>query len=189
MSKNFEVNTKMDFMTYIQTVDKIVSEYFDINGEYCPHIGRAYVMQLFYKQCVNSEELEAKIGDNMNEIEMITILSTNEKFMDRFNKALSPICDYALDFTNAYNDAMEIVEDRKSSAGRIVDMLKSVLDDLIGETALVMTEDNLAAIRAIAENLTGGKSTAEAIVENYAKSDAFKKIVNMKAPATETTEK
>lgn len=174
MSKDFEVNTKLDFLTYVQVVNNIVSEYFDEDGEYTPHIGIAYVMKLFYEKCVHSDKLSEKITDGMSEIAIVNILSEDDDFMDAFNKALS-CTTFRMDFANAYSNAMSIVCDKKSSMSRTNDMIERVLNQLVESVTSALSEENLNAVKEITKNLTGGQSTVEAIVNEYVNSGLHKK--------------
>lgn len=163
MGKAFEVNTKLDFLTYVKVVNDIVAEFFNDEGEYCPHIGRAYVMQLFYKLCVISEELNEKI-ENIDDVNAVNILASHRDFLNAFNYRLSP-SGYGFDFANAYNDAMEIVEDRKNSISRITKVLENAVSNVMEQIEPAMKEDVLAAIMTISQNMTGGKSAMQAIAD------------------------
>lgn len=184
MKNYFEVNTKMDFLTYVQMVEDIVSEYFDADGIFSPHIGRAYVMKAFYDQCVKSSELEVMIGDAANTIDVVNILASHSTFMREFAQIMSTN-EFAFDFANAYKDAMAVIEDKKSSVSRLVNVCEKAIEELMEKVMPALTNENLAAVRAITENMTGGKTTAEAIVDEYIKSERLKTIVNMKDNASE----
>lgn len=164
MGNDFIVNTNMDFLSYVKLVEAIASEYFDEHGAYCPHIGRGYVMMQFYACCVKSDELEKEISEAVDEIAKINILSSNDKFMRAFNNGLYSN-DYGFNFQNAYVDAMDIVNDKKTSISRMTNTVSNFLMTIADKMDSVLTEDVLAGIKAISENYADGDSIVEQFVQ------------------------
>ena len=164
--RDFNVFAKMDFLTYVKLVDDIVNEFFDDNGGYFPHIAEAYVMRKFYDYCVECADLDDKINLAESDIDVINTLSHDELFMSEFNKAIN-VTAFDFDFGNAYNDALKIIEDKRSSAKRIVEMLTKSMNDIIDSIAPMMTDEVVEAAKAITKNLTDGKPLSKAIVEDY----------------------
>lgn len=167
MKKNFVVNADLDFMTYIRTVEKIVNEHFDDEGSYVPHIGKGFVMTLFYDTCVKCEHLANKLLNCKTEVDFVDVLANDSQFMSAFNEYLYPFPnDYKLNFANAYSDAMDMIEDKRSSASRMTSMIESILNGFTDRVAPALTKENLDAVKQITTNMTGGESTATALVRN-----------------------
>lgn len=187
MKNNMIVNTKMDVMTYIQTVNNLASEYFYSNGEFAPHVGMINAMKMFYDTCVTSDSLATRITDGMDEISIVNVLAADEDFIYEFNRAL--FADHhCLDFANAYRDAMDIVETRKSSFCSVTDIVKNMLDEIVKKITPALSEENFKALTVIANNIAAGKPTAQSFVEAFSKSQRFKEIVNQNKSTEKSVE-
>ena len=54
----FSVKTELNVIDYVSMVNAIVSEYFDEDGTYTPHIGKMNAMRLFYNNCVTDSKYD-----------------------------------------------------------------------------------------------------------------------------------
>lgn len=180
------VKTDMDVMTYIRTVNDLASNFFYSDGEYAPHVGFVHTMKKFYDTCVDSEELREKIANEKDSINSVDVLAADEDFVRAFNNAIV-VCDHRLDFANAFNDAMKIVEDKKSSVNRVVDMVENVLNGIVEKILPTISEDNLAIVKAMADQLASGKTFEQAATDMFLKKDRLKEIIS-EHQNTENTE-
>lgn len=181
------VKTDMDVMTYIRTVNDLASNFFYSDGEYAPHVGMVYAMKQFYDTCVDSDELKAKLADNADNINAVDILVADEDFIHAFNNAL--VCnDRRLNFANAYIDALKIVDDRKSSVNRAIDMVENVLSGLVEKIMPALSEENLAVVRMMAEQMASGKTFDQTALNVFLKENRLKEII-AQHPNLEKTDK
>lgn len=181
------VKTDMDVMTYIRTVNDLASNFFYSDGEYAPHVGIVYAMKQFYDACVDSDELKAKLSDNADSINAVDILAADEDFIRAFNDA-TVLCDRRLDFANAFNDAMKIVDDRKSSMNRAIDMVERVLNELVEKIMPSISEENLAIVKMMAEQMASGKTFDQTALNVFLKENRLKEII-AQHPNQEKTDK
>lgn len=171
------INTKLDAVTYAAVVNELAANYFDSNGQYAPHIGFMNAMCTFYNVCVVDGDLTEKISTDMDILDAVNILATNDEFMKDFNEATWP-ASRCLDFANAYSDAMKIVDTKKSSLHYVVDLLTNALDGIVDKISPALTKENLEMTSKIAESMSKNQNLSKSLVEEYMKSDRFKEVVN-----------
>ena len=173
------IKTDLDAITYTAVVNELVENYFTSDGNYAPHFGLFNAMCTFYNVCVIESKLDDKLTSEMTALDAVNVLATNSSFMTAFNDA---ICDssYCLNFANAYRDAMEIIDIKKSPMNIAVNMLKNALDDIIDKIAPVLNEDNIKNIGEIAKSIAGNNNLSKTLIEEYIKSGRFKEIVGAK---------
>lgn len=175
---NLVVDTKLGVLAYVSMVDDIVTEYFSADGEYQPHIGFLNTIRLFYNACVKQSKFDDLIPHNFIDVMLIDKLAEDHEFMDAYRIAVEGGCYGQMNFSNAFADAMDIVEHRKSSLTSIVDSLKNALSDVVDIISPALSKENLEAVSRIAKDIGNGKVTAQAIVEEYAKSQRFQDVIN-----------
>ena len=172
VKENFEI---VDFATM---VDSIVAEYFDAEGNYTPHIGMLNAMRVFYNECVTESKFD--IEHNIVEALEMETLVADDDFIEAFNKAIYFDGTVKLNFANAYKNALDIVNTRKTSIGNAIDMFKSGLTKFVDKISPVLTEGNLAQLTKIAEDISKGKLNPDSIVEAYGNSKRIEEIANKK---------
>lgn len=172
------VKTELGIIGYVSMVDEIVLEYFNADGEYQPHIGMLNAMRLFYNECVKESKFDEQLAhDNIDAMEMEALVADQE-FIEAYNRALIGDGMVRLDFANAYKEAMEIVNVKKTSIGTAMQTIKKAIGGIVEMIAPALTEENIAAIGTIAKDIASGKTGAESIVETYAEN--LKKVTSSK---------
>ncbi|MCD7810268.1 MAG: hypothetical protein LUG91_00185 [Ruminococcus sp.] len=166
------VNTKLSLFDYLAMVENIASEFIDEkSGVYQPHIGQLNAMRLFYNFCVTESKFDDKYEHNIIDAEDMEEIVADEEFIEAFNNAIRPdvYLDICYDFACAYADAMEIVNVKKTSLGNVINAIGNMINSVFENISSVFTEDNIGTISQIAEDMSKGKVSAEAIVDAYAK--------------------
>ena len=165
----FEINTKLSLCDYLAMVNEIVLEFFNEDGVYQPHIGKINAMRLFYNDCVKKSPYDEKYDHDIVDImDMIDIVA-DEGFIRAYNEALAADIYTSLDFGNAYRDAMEIVDVKKSSFGNAVETVGSMINRIVTTISSVLTGENIEKVSKIAKEISDGKINADAIVNAYVK--------------------
>ena len=99
--------------------------------------------------------------------------------MKSLNEAIM-VCagEIGFKFGDAYRMAMDIVSQRRKSFQGLVGAVTQIFNQLSERIPNVISDDNLNAIKTIAQKIEDGEVTADAIVEAYGKSERFNNIVN-----------
>lgn len=160
------IKTDLSVIDYVSMVNGIVDEYFDVDGEYQPHIGRLNVMRLFYNKCVTESKFD--LPHDFNDALMLEPLIQDEEFIAEFNKALKGDGSICLDFANAYAEAMEIVNVKKGSFGNAVNIIKNSISNIIDMINPVLGADNIDKFKQIADSFSNGNLSADTIVKVFA---------------------
>ena len=130
-------DTKLSVNDYLQVVEEIANGFFNEQGEYAPHLGRIVSVAVFCDYCMK----ESVFGDVENP-DMDVIFDNNE-IMEAYKKALR-ICDEQLCFANAYDDALELVEYRKSYLTQAVGLFSGIIRQ-------ALSPDNLSKLYEISD--------------------------------------
>lgn len=171
------VNTELSMIDYLVMVNDMVLEYFNEDGEYQPHIGMLNVMRLFYNHCVIESKFDTP-HDIIDAMDM-EIIVEDDDFLNAFNEAIiGDSSGIRMNFSNAYKDAMDIVETKKQSVERAVGSIKKALSSIIDTINPLLTDEHIEKVSEIARDVASGKLSAEAIVDAYGKSNRFKQVVN-----------
>lgn len=176
-TKKMKVNTSLGMVEYLTMVNEIVLEYFDEDGNYQPQIGILNTMRLFYNECVieSKFELPHDITDAMD----MEIMVTDDEFVNEFNNAIiGDVPGIRFDFANAYKDAMDIVETKKSSIERAVDSVKKMIISVLDVINPLLSDEHIDKVAEIAHDVANGKISAEAVVDAYGKSNRFKEVIS-----------
>lgn len=176
MKNTMVIKNELNVVDYVSMVNGIVSEFFDDEGEYVPHIGRINAMRLFYNKCVLDSKFD--LPHNFNDALQIDILVEDEEFIKAFNDAVKGDGMVRLDFANAYADAIEIVKTRKGTLGNAVNYIKKVLTNTISSITSELGEDGLEKLKELSDNFAGSNIDADAIVKAFGNSQRFKDIIS-----------
>lgn len=171
------INTKLSLVEYISLIDMLVDEYFDIEGNYQPHIGMANAMRLFYNLCVKQSKFDETIPHDFSDITLVDKLASYEPFISEFNSALNCGC-FDFSFGCAYNNAIEIVQQKINPLNKISDQVSKFLNSLLLLVSEVMTSENIAITRDLANDIKSGKLDFTKIMTAYADSPEFNRILN-----------
>lgn len=153
---------KLNISNYTELVEELVKGYFEEDRIYQPHWGRVNSMLLFYNKFV------APLGDTSSLSDMDEMLS-NEDFIREYQDALYDTT--GLTFGSAMDDALSIVEEKKTSASRIEKTLRNAIDQILGGIEPIMTEENVSALVKISEAMGKTDDWAGALVHAYKQGD------------------
>ena len=169
MDSRFKVNTKLALFDYLAMVNEIVYEFFnDDDGTYQPQIGKLNAMRLFYNHCVLSSNFDEKYGHNVTDAGSMEEIVADDGFINEFNYAIRCDNEFSYNFANAYRDALDIVNTKKTSIGNAISVISTIINKLVENTSSLITEENVNTISLIAKDISEGKISAEAIVNAYA---------------------
>lgn len=163
-NKTMLVDTKLSVIGFVSMVNDIALEYFDTDGSYTPHIGLLNAMRLFYNECVTDSKFEGDISHNITDVIEMEVIANDEQFIRCFNEALKAD-GYALDFATAYNEAMKIVEQKKTSVYGAVELIKNVLIQVFDNMNSAMTPENIQKITDLFNKMNGGNVDVAAITK------------------------
>lgn len=173
-NKEMIIEKDLELVDYIVMVNALAEEFFDENGEYLPYAGKLNAMRLFYNNCVRVSDLDEQVDHNITNVFDMEKLITNEEFIKAFNDTISKNDLIRFDFGNAYNDALDIVNHRKSSIGGLLSSIGKMISNITNS----MTDENIEKISKIAQDITDGVISPESIVDAYGNSKRFSEVVN-----------
>lgn len=169
MNSILEVNTKLALFDYLAMVKEIAREFInDEDGAYQPHIGKLNAMRLFYNHCVIKSKFDEKYGHDVSDADTMEDIVTDDEFIEEFNNAIRCDGDTRYDFANAYKDAIEIVNVKKTSLGNAINIVGSMINKIFESVSPLLTEENIKVVSQISKDMSDGKVSAEAIVNAYA---------------------
>lgn len=163
---NIIVNTKLNVANYIAVISSISDGYFNIDGTYQPEYGVINAMRIFYNLCVIGGKFENEFEHNIVDILDIEKIICDDDFCAAFNESIKKD-GYAIDFGNAFNTALDIVDNRKSTFGSMLESVRNLAISLTNGLSGVMTEENMKYISEIGKDMASGKVSTEAIVDLY----------------------
>lgn len=172
-SKDIKVNENIGIIEYSAAVMDIAQKFFDEDGNYTPHFGRINAMMVFFNYFVSEDDLNklfSNVPDNAEE----DYLFANQECLAMYNEALKGDGTYRMNFANAYSDALEIVNTRKSSLTRVIDAVGNMIDDMLSKFQSTLSEENVKVLQSIAEEAS--KFDPEKVAEGYVKSGRIKQI-------------
>jgi hypothetical protein len=123
-NKKIVVNTELDMIQYVNCVNKIASKFLSDEFEYEPHIGMLHAMCLFYNLCVKDSKYKNTVGEEIHDIWDIRDVAKDPEFIREFNNAIRGQETFSLNFSNAYRQAMDIVETKKNPVNNIINLIK-----------------------------------------------------------------
>ncbi len=122
-------------------------------------------MLVFYNYFVT----ESKFNDIPAEEFDTDQFFADEEFLEEYNKALTDNQRVRFNFGNAYADALEIVNTRKSSIYTIIDRIQAGLEGLVDKISPVITEENLNKLAKISDDVAKGDLSAESVLKAIGK--------------------
>lgn len=173
--KEIIVKDNVDIIVYSAVVQDIVNKFFDDDNNYTPQFGRANAVGVFFNYFVDIESFD-NYFKNVDGALNIDFLLGNADCMALYNKALSRDGTYNLNFANAYVDAIDIVNQKKSSIGNVIDSIQNTISMIAEGINSVFTGENLEKLENIAKDVTNGNLSAESIVTAYGNSKRIKDI-------------
>lgn len=159
--RKYKSNIEFDIINYTNIVDNIANEFFDESGEYTPHIGKLYAMSVFYNECVDDAN-KTKIDD----ILQVQPLLNNKKFITAFDRSTRKTSKIRLDFANAYNDALDIVNYRRTSFNNAVNIVKNAINDVVDKIKSSISNDDLSKMSDLVENISNANLNIDYILGN-----------------------
>lgn len=175
-NKQIVVDTKLEMFQYLQIVNDIALEFFNIDGIYQPHIGILNAMRIFYDSCVKESKYNEKYGHDIFDVTDMEEIVKDHDFMVAFNEALK-VDSIGFDFGNAYAQALDIVEHKKTSFGNIVDIIYKSITKFIESFHSMVDEDDVNKIVDIANKMSKNEINSDTIVEAYTQSKRFHDVV------------
>lgn len=154
----------VDIITYSAAVAEIAEKFFDEDDNYTPQFGRANSVGVFFNRFVDIISLEAYFADYDGEVNVDLFLA-DENCLKVYNKALKNDTDYRLNFANAYADAMDIVKTKNTTIGGAVELFKSAISKIADKINPIFTDDNIAKLEKISENVAKGDLSPDAVVK------------------------
>ena len=177
MEITMKIDTKFGVVKYVEAVNAIVEGYFDANGKYQPHMGLLNAMCVFYNMCVKESKYDDEIPHNMFDSFDLEALVSDQEFEEAFQNSME-IKAIRLDFANAFRDAIDIVNEKKGSTARIIEVIRIELEKLIQSAGNVMTEENMAIMEKIAKHIKDGNLDVDKFIETYGQSEMFKRLLS-----------
>lgn len=162
--KKYVVNDIFEIADYIGLVNAIASKFFS-GGEYQPSYGKINAMRMFFNICVKESPFNF-VSDVETDIEMNEVLK-DEEFLAVFGESLNNDTPYKLTFGNAYRDAIDIVEAKKSGIGQVAETIKSLLSDLLDNIENLLNPETLSKLEKISEDVSSGNLSAESIAKAF----------------------
>lgn len=165
MRKKRKFNTYLSVIDYAMMVEELVNEFYNLEtGAYQPQFGNLNAMRLFYNHFYKTKD-EEKILDALD----MDVIVSDDDFIDAFNNAITSCTGIQYDFANAYRDALDIVEEKKTSVGRVIDVLRAGLKTFFETSAPAMSEESIDKIYSLVQNIADGKIGVEEIMKTYGK--------------------
>lgn len=174
-NKEIIVKDNVDIVIYSAAVQAIANKFFDDENNYTPHFGRTNAIAVFFNYFVDGASLNNYFSDVEDDID-VDFLLVNEDCLNLYNKALKGNGTFRLDFSNAYIDAIDIVNQKKTSIGNIIDSVQKAVSVITDKISSVFTGENLERLTEIAKYVSSGNLSAESIVAAYGNSQRIKNI-------------
>lgn len=163
MKNAMVIKKDLGIVEYAALVNGIANEFFNENEEYVPHFGKMNAMRLFYNECVKESKFDLP-HDFKDALQLNTLIQDDE-FMEAFHLAIQGDGKIRLDFANAYADAMEMVNARKSTLGNALALMKNAIAGLADEINSMPEKENTESLKEIANHFADGALNPEAIVK------------------------
>lgn len=174
-NKEIIIKENVDIVTYSAAVQAIADKFFDDENNYTPHFGRTNAIAVFFNYFVDGVSLDNYFSDYEGDID-VDFLIANEDCLAIYNVALKGEDIFRLNFNNAYIDAIDIVNQRKSSIGTIIDSIQKGMSTIVDKISPVLTGNNLENLEKIAKEVSDGNLSADSIVAAYGNSKRLKDI-------------
>lgn len=172
---SIKVKEYFDIIDYVAIVNVIAQEYFDEYGNYTPQIGLLNAIRVFYNDCVIESKFD--VPHNITEAEDMQSFVNDAEFIEAFNASIADDGVVKLNFANAYKDAMDIVNYKKNTNHELVTTIKREISNLTEWLTGLVNNDNLERIEKIANDISSGKLSSEAIADAVGNSDYIKRLL------------
>lgn len=163
-----EYKNKIELAEFLAISEIIADGYFDETGAYAPHYGIMNAYRVFYNVCVTKSPYDETYGHNIINIEELDEIVSDDEFVTKFETCVNS-GKQGLTFSAAFNNAMQMVDARKSSIGSAVTMIVDAIQGIADRAKSVMSDENMKHIASIAKDIGNGKITADDIVNAYGK--------------------
>lgn len=174
-----EIKKKLELAEYISLVDSLAKEFFDDENNYSPHWGELNAVREFYNRCVKEDI--AGLPHDISDASLIAGLLENKDFTHAFERCKDDYLEYGctsrLTFGNAYATAKDIVNVKVQSFNYAVESLKIVANNFLKGIIDSLSPENVDKIEKIANQISNGELSAEAISEAVGNSEIFKKLL------------
>lgn len=184
MKNKLVVDTKLSLIDYFNIVDELVLEYFDLEGNYQPHMGYTNAIRIFYNNCVSDSNLEGVVSHNFTNITDVDTIANDSGIMSAFEEALFEQ-KAGFTFANAFNAALDIVEYKKSSVANIADRIEALFGDIAEKLKGVISREDLDKIGEVVALYGNSGINADAVMEAYGKSEKFARDAEENGKQTE----
>lgn len=164
--KKLIIKNNIDIAEYSAAVQNIAKMFFDEDGTYTPHFGRANAIGVFFNYFVDGDSLLDYFSEEQKKLDLNFLLE-NEECLSFYNNALTSAGYYRLDFANAYADAMEIVRAKNHSFAGLFEGFKSILGSILEKAGDLLTEDKINKLAEISNEITNGNISKDSIFEAY----------------------
>ena len=174
MKYNVEVDTRLSLSDYFNVVDDLVLSYFDVDGKYQPQMGFINSIKVFYNYCVKHSSLDGIVEHDFSNLVDVEIIMEHDEIMREYFKATT--LDYEpsyVDFARAYQDALDIVEHKKTSVGNLAEQLGTALEKIVARINEVVNREDLDKMAEISKYFAEHGVDADAIMKAYGKSEKF----------------
>lgn len=160
------IKRDLELLDFVSLVQDIADGFFD-EEKYTPHYGKLNTVRLFYNKCVE-DDLQG-VPHDFTDASLLNELVKDKKFMCRYNEAISDISEngFQLDFANAYDTALDIVEQRKTSLNSISATIKNAIIELSEELTNLLSNENIEKLSQIADDMDAGSKIAEKFLGIY----------------------
>lgn len=116
------IDTNLKIETYVEAVQRIADGFFADDGSYAPHLGRIAAMGSFFDYCVQESKWDNIENPDANEMLL------DREFIDAYSKAILEDNQVAMNFGNAYHDALAIVDNRNSSIVQLAALVNGFIE-------------------------------------------------------------
>ena len=138
----FKINDNLDIVTYGAAVREIADKFFDGDGNYAPHIGKANAMVVFYNYFV----AESKFAEMPAEEFTTDLFFSDEEFLSEYNKALKNCAEVRFNFG-------------------VVEQFEKAIINLSDKISPILSGETIDKIAKISDDVTKGNLSAESVVK------------------------
>lgn len=174
----FSYRCNLSVIEYIAIVQNLADGFWgNDNVTYEPHYGFLNALQIFYNQCVIDTPYKEELPDGITGLKDIDLVANDKDFIIAFNNAISGGIVQRIDFANAYNDAMKIVETRKTSVDRIIGEVDKKAKEILNKIVEIMESDEIKELEKKLKNSGNEKidykKMIELVADEYGKRQGF----------------
>ncbi len=139
------VETNLNIEKYVEVVQQIADGFFAEDGSYAPHLGRINAMGTFMDYCVKESKWDGIDNPDANEA-----LLDNE-IIDAYTNAILNDNPVAMNFANAYKDALAIVENRNGSIVQLATLVNGFVEKYLTPDTIAKLFGDSERFKEIAE--------------------------------------